>query len=190
VGAFIAHLRASESVSALALEFAILTAARSGEVLGARWDEIDLDAKLWMVPASRMKAAREHRVPLTPRVLDILKSVEKIRVGDYVFPGQRRGRPLSVMALAMVLRRLGFENVTVHGFRSAFRDWAGNETSFPREVAEAALAHTVGDMTERAYRRSDALAKRRKLMDEWAEYLDSQRLATGNVRALANGKKA
>jgi integrase len=170
--AFIARLRASESVSALALEFTILTAARSGEVLGARWDEIDLGAKLWIVPASRMKAGREHRVPLAPRTLDILRSAEEMRTGDYVFPGQRRGKPLSVMALAMVLRRAGLADVTVHGFRSAIRDWAGNETSFTRELAEAALAHAVGDMTERAYRRGDALEKRRQLMSAWASFIE------------------
>ena len=125
---------ASKSVSALALEFAILTAARFGEVLGARWGEIDVKAKLWTVPATRTGAGREHRVPLTPRALEILRSVENVKTGDYVFPGQRRGRPLSVTALAIVLRRLGFEKLTVHGFRSAFRDWAGNETSFARRL--------------------------------------------------------
>ena len=161
-----------KAVSALALEFAILTAARSGEVLGARWDEIDFNAKLWIVPAARMKAGREHRVPLTARALAILQTVEKVRTGEHVFPGQRRGRPLSVMALAMVLRRLKLENVTVHGFRSAFRDWCGEATAFPRDVAEAALAHTVGDMTERAYRRGDALEKRRELMDAWSRYCE------------------
>ena len=170
VPAFIGRLRASESVSALALEFAIFTAARSGEVLGARWDEIDLDAKLWTVPAARMKAGREHRVPLTARALAILQTVEKVRTAEHVFPGQQRGKSLSIMALAMVLRRLNLENVTVHGFRSAFRDWAGNETSFSREIAESALAHAVGDMTERAYRRSDALERRRELMDAWSRY--------------------
>jgi integrase len=173
VPAFIGRLRASESVSALALEFAIFTAARSGEVLGARWDEIDLDAKLWTVPAARMKAGREHRVPLTARALVILQTVEKVRTGEHVFPGQQRGKSLSIMALAMVLRRLNLENVTVHGFRSAFRDWAGNETSFSREIAESALAHAVGDMTERAYRRSDALERRRELMDAWSRYCET-----------------
>jgi integrase len=172
VPAFIASLRASESISALALEFLILTAARSGEVLGARWDEFDLNGKLWTVPASRMKAGREHRVPLTPRALAILRSVEKVRTADYVFPGQRRSKPLSVMALAMVLRRMQLEHVTVHGFRSAFRDWCGEATAFPRDVAEAALAHAVGDMTERAYRRGDALDKRRKLMAAWASFIE------------------
>jgi integrase len=186
VPGFVANLRASESVSALALEFLILTAARSGEVLGARWDEFDLDAELWKVPASRMKAGREHRVPLTPRALDILRSVERICDGDHVFPGQQRGRPLSVMALAMVLRRLKLKNVTVHGFRSAFRDWCGEATSFPRDVAEAALAHAVGDMTERAYRRGDALEKRRKLMSAWAVFIEPK--AGSNVVPITKAR--
>jgi len=177
--AFIARLRTTESASALALEFTVLTAARSGEVLGARWDEINLDSALWTVPAARMKAGREHRVPLTHRALAILKTVEKVRASAFIFPGQRPGKPLSVMALAMVLRRLQCEDVTVHGFRSAFRDWAGNETAFPRELAEAALAHTVGDMTERAYRRGDALEKRRLLMAGWAGFLET--ITAGNV---------
>jgi integrase len=187
--AFIARLRASESVSVLALEFAVLTAARSGEVLGARWDEIDMEGKLWIVPASRMKAGREHRVPLAPRALAILQTAATVRTGEYVFPGQRRaGKPLSVMTLAMVLRRLGLGSVTVHGFRSAFRDWAGNETSFPREIAEAALAHTVGDMTERAYRRSDAIEKRRKLMAAWASFLEPK--AGDNVVPLRKSESS
>jgi integrase len=179
---FITRLRASESVSALALEFLILTAARSGEVRGSRWQEIDLDAKVWTVPASRMKAGREHRVPLSPRALTILKAMEGIRAGECVFPGQRRGRHLSDAALAMFLRRMKLKSVTVHGFRSAFRDWAGNETSFAREVAEAALAHTVGDATERAYRRADAIEKRRKLMLAWANFIEPK--SAGNVVPL------
>jgi len=186
--AFIARLRASESVSALALEFAILTTARSGEVLGARWDEFDIEAKLWTVPAARMKAGREHRVPLAARALAILDMVAKVRTGEHVFPGQRPGKPLSVMALAMVLRRLKLKNVTVHGFRSAFRDWCGEATAFPRDVAEAALAHTVGDMTERAYRRGDALEKRRKLMTAWASFLEPK--AANNVVPLRRARSA
>ena len=183
VPGFSASLRASESVSALALEFLILTAARTGEVLGAMWAEFDLDGKLWTVPAARMKAKRGHRVPLTPRALDILRKVEKVRNGDLVFPGLRRGKPLSNMALAMTLRRLGLDEVTVHGFRSAFRDWCGNETAFPREVAEAALAHVVGDKAEQAYRRGDALDKRRKLMAAWASFLEPKPVAIEPKRA-------
>jgi integrase len=172
--AFISRLRdrQTESVSALALEFAILTAARSGEVLGMRWDEVDDAAKVWTVPPTRMKAAREHRVPLSARALAILDEAKKARAGAFVFPGSRGGRPLSVMAMEMVLRRMGRDSVTVHGFRSAFRDWAGNETQFAREVAEAALAHVIGDAAERAYRRGDALEKRRALMEAWASYCD------------------
>jgi integrase len=177
--AFIAKLREREAVAALALEFTILTATRSGEILGARWSEIDLDAKVWTIPAQRMKAAREHRVPLSEPALAILAKVNEAKVSDYVFPGQRPGKPLSVMALEIVLRRMGIEDATTHGFRSAFRDWAGNETHFPRELAEHALAHVIGDRAEQAYRRSDALARRREVMDAWANYC--QRGASGNV---------
>ena len=168
---FLSLLRVSDGVSARALEFLILSASRSGEVLGAQWPEIDREGKVWAVPGSRMKAGREHRVPLTNRMLEILDEMESIRTGPFIFPGQKRGRPLSGMAMEMLLRRMKIENATVHGFRSAFRDWAAEETSFPREVAEAALAHVVGDATERAYRRGDALEKRRMLMDEWERYL-------------------
>ena len=158
---FVASLRERKAVAAMALEFAILTAGRSGEVLGARWSEIDLDEKVWTIPTERMKAAREHRVPLSDRAVEIIIIMGEAKVSDFVFPGHRAGRPLSVMALEMVLRRMGVENATVHGFRSAFRDWAGNETLFARELAEHALAHVVGDKAEQAYRRSDALARRR-----------------------------
>jgi integrase len=174
VPAFVALLRGSNTISALALEFLILTAARSGEVMGAQWNEIDREAKLWTVPAARMKAGREHRVPLTPRALAVLKAAEKVRTGEYVFPGQRRSKPLSALALAWTMHRFTADDVTVHGFRSAFRDWAGEATAFPREVAEAALAHVVGDATERAYRRGDALEKRRKLMTAWASYIEAK----------------
>jgi integrase len=172
VPAFVAKLRERAAVAGLALEFAILTAARSGEILGARWFEIDLDAEVWTIPTERMKAAREHRVPLSDPALAILRKVNEAKVSDYVFPGQRSGKPLSVMALEMMLRRMGIENATVHGFRSAFRDWAGNETHFPRELAEHALAHLIGDKAEQAYRRSDALARRRELMDAWARHCE------------------
>ena len=184
VPAFLARLRERQagSVSALALEFTILTAARSGEALGMRWDEVDETAKVWTVPPTRMKAAREHRVPLSARALDLLGEAKQARTGDFVFPGSSAGRPLSVMAMEMVLRRMGLDDVTVHGFRSAFRDWAGNETHFPREVAEAALAHVIGDAAERAYRRGDALEKRRALMDAWTNYCMPK--AASNVLAF------
>lgn len=183
--AFILALRQRDSVAALALEFGILTAARSGEILGARWSEINQEAALWTVPASRMKAGREHRVPLTKRCLEILEKLDAIRTtdrdDDFVFPGQKPDRPLSPTAITMVLRRMKAVGVTPHGFRSTFRDWAGEETHFPREIAEAALAHVFGDATERAYRRGDALEKRRNLMTAWASYCDGN---TGNVVAL------
>jgi integrase len=171
IPAFVARLREREAVAALALEFAILTAARSGEVLGARWREIDFDTRVWTIPAERMKAAREHRVPLNTRAVAIVHKMNDARTGDHVFPGTVRGRPLSAMAMDMVMRRMD-EHVTVHGFRSSFRDWAGNETHFPRELAEADLAHVVGDKAEQAYRRSDALEKRRALMEAWAAYCE------------------
>ena len=138
VPVFVARLRKIEGASARALEVAILTAARSGEVLGARWEEIDLDAKVWTVHAGRTKAAREHRVPLPKRAVDLLSALAAVKTDNYVFPGAKRGTSLSVMALAIVMRRMGAGEFTVHGFRSAFRDWAGERTNFPREIAEAA----------------------------------------------------
>ena len=173
VPTFVAALRERDGIAARALEFAILTAARSGEVFGASWKEFDLEARVWTVPAARMKAGREHRVPLSARAVEILRGMEQQRLSELVFPGTKPGRPLSVMALEMVLRRMKVD-VTVHGFRSAFRDWAGERTHFPREVAEAALAHLVGDAVERAYRRGDALEKRRELMDAWAQFVEQQ----------------
>jgi integrase len=177
IAGFVARLREREAIAALALEVCILTAARSGEILGMRWDEIDFDKKIWTVPAHRMKAGREHRVPLSQRAAAILVRQVEGRSGDFVFPGQRRGKPLSHTAMEAILRRMKIENATVHGFRSSFRDWAGNETPSPREVIETALAHVIGDTTEQAYRRSDALEKRRKLMEDWAAYCEPKRLA-------------
>lgn len=170
VPAFVTRLRAAEAMAARGLEFLILTAARSGEVLEAQWAEFDLDAGLWTVPANRMKAGKEHRVPLSDRALEIVKALHEARIHDYVFPGQAKGKPLSNMSFHMLMRRMKVDDFTPHGFRSSFRDWAAEETDHAREVAEAALAHTIGDATERAYRRGDALAKRRKLMQDWADY--------------------
>jgi integrase len=172
VPAFMERLRGVDTIAARALEFAVLTAGRSGEVYGARWSEIDMAGKVWVIPASRMKAAREHRVPLSDRALAILGRLAEVKMNEFVFPGQRRGKPLSHVAMANVMSRLGAEKGTVHGFRSGFRDWAGNETQFPREIAEAALAHVVGDAAEQAYRRGDALEKRRVLMSAWAAYCE------------------
>jgi integrase len=169
--AFLARVREVEAIAARALELTILTAARSSETLNAVWSEFDLDKALWIVPANRMKAGKEHRVPLAGRVVQILRELYETRVGEFVFPGRKSNRPLSNMAMDMLLRRMKVD-VTVHGFRSAFRDWCGEETSFPRDVAEQALSHSVGDATERAYRRGDALEKRRKLMEAWADYCE------------------
>lgn len=170
VRTFVQRLPVLEAMAARALEFLILTAARSGEALGAQWSEFDLDAGIWTVPADRMKAGKEHRVPLSKRALEIVTVLHEVRLSDYVFPGQKEGKPLSGMAMEMLLRRMKADEFTVHGFRSAFRDWAGDETHFSREVAEAALAHSVGNAVERAYRRADALEKRRQLMQAWADY--------------------
>lgn len=174
VPAFMTTLRASNEgwIVKLAFEFLILTAARTGEVLNAQWSEIVSSEALWVVPASRMKAKREHRVPLPPRALDVLQQVKELSDGgSFLFPGRSPGKPLSNMALLMAVRRLGVP-VTTHGFRSSFRDWTAELTSIPREVAEMALAHTIKNRTEAAYRRGDLLAKRRELMDLWASFID------------------
>jgi integrase len=173
VPAFMVKLRARQSIAARALEFAILTAARSGEVFGARWEEFDFDNAVWTVPATRMKAGREHRVPLAPRVVVIVQAMHESRKNDLVFPGLKPGKPLSPPSLVLVLRQVGIENVTVHGFRSAFRDWAAERTAFPHEVCEAALSHVITNRSEAAYRRGDLLDKRRELMEAWAKYLNS-----------------
>ncbi len=198
---FMVKLKSQTSVSAMALEFMILTAARTGEIVGARWDEINFETAVWTVPAERMKPGKPHRVPLSAPAIDVLRKLEKVRTNDFVFPGQTEGTPISNAAMMAVLRRIAMAeakargeethirvaasgrkstklkrlyfkpDVTVHGFRSTFRDWAGEETDFPREVCEAALSHAIGDETEEAYRRGDALKKRRQLMDAWAKYL-------------------
>lgn len=188
VPAFIEKLRERESMAVLSLEFLILTAARSGEALGARWDEVDLESKVWTVPATRMKAGREHRVPLSAPAMAILERLAAVRTCEFIFSGQTARKPLSPMAIAMVLRRSSVEAATPHGFRSSFRDWCGEETSFPREIAEAALAHVSGDSTERAYRRGDALQKRRALMEAWGAYCQPKQ--AGKVVSLsARGRK-
>ena len=174
IGALMTALRLQAGVAARALELTILTAARSGETLGARWAEFDLPAKTWTVSAARMKAKREHRVPLSAAALELLQEMAKLRATEdpaaYVFPGQVPTRPLSVMAMTMVLRRMKRGDITVHGFRSTFRDWAAEKTTAPSEVAEAVLAHVVGDKVEAAYRRGDLFEKRRGLMEEWAQW--------------------
>lgn len=171
----IATLRAAGGMTPIAIEFIALTAVRSGEARLARWGEIDIDAALWVIPARRMKAGREHRVPLSARAVEILRGVAPLNTaGDpsaLVFPGARKGKPLSDMALSMTFRRLNVD-ATVHGLRSTFRDWCGEVSTFPREVAEAALAHVVGDKAEQAYRRGDALEKRRAMMAAWAQFCE------------------
>lgn len=171
VAAFMAKLRQRESFSRLALAFAILTAARSGEVRGATWEEIDFEKALWTIPAARMKAQREHVVPLSGPALRILERCAELHVanGRLIFPGSRIDQPMSDMTLTKLLREMK-EPWTAHGFRSSFRDWASEETDIQGEVAEAALAHMVRDKTEAAYRRGNLLEKRRKLMENWARY--------------------
>jgi integrase len=169
--AFMVALRERDAVAARALEFAILTAARTSEVLGAKWSELDLDARLWTVPAERMKAGKTHRVPLGDRATEIVRNM-MIQGQQYVFYGDRRAA-LSDMSLLMLLRRMKRQDITSHGFRSTFRTWAAERTSFPREVVEAALAHTVGNKVEAAYQRGDMLDKRRRLMDAWTDFCNN-----------------
>jgi integrase len=176
IGAFMAELRKQEGIGALALEMLILTASRTGEVLGARWSEIDLDKRLWTLPAERIKAGREHRVPLSAPAVAVLREAAKLQREDgYVFPGWKQGKHLSNGALLMLLERMDLSDLTAHGFRSTFRDWAAEQTNFPREVAEMALAHVVEDKTEAAYRRGDLFRKRQKMMAAWAAYCGIQR---------------
>jgi integrase len=172
VPALIARLRDAEGSSAAAMQFIVLTAARSAEARGAQWKEFDTTGKLWTVPAARMKSGREHRVPLSDAATAIVEQERARRRGDLVFAGVSPLRPISDVAVAKALRAAGGGVGTIHGFRSAFRDWAAEETNHQREVAEAALAHSVGDSVERAYRRGDALAKRRLLMDDWGAFCE------------------
>jgi integrase len=167
--AFISELRDRDGIAARALEFTILTASRTGEALGTQFSEIDLDRKLWTVPASRMKGGKEHRVPLSARTIALIKEMAAIRPNEFVFPGMKQGRPLSDMALLMLLRDMR-PGLTVHGFRSTFKDWAAERTYTPNFVSEAALAHVIADKVEGACRRGDVFEKRRKLMDSWAQY--------------------
>lgn len=186
VPAFMARLRAARSVGARALEFAILTASRTGEVLGMTWREVDLKENVWTVPAARMKAEKLHRVPLSPRAVAILSEMRKAgaKPDAPVFPGPKAG-PLSNMALAMVLRRMGHTEETVHGFRSAFRDWGSEQTGYSAEALEMALAHTIKDKVEAAYRRGDLLERRVRLMADWAAYCEGEAVAAGdNVTSL------
>jgi integrase len=178
-----ATLADREGIAARALEFTILAAARTGEVIGATWPEIDLAAKVWTVPAGRIKGGREHRVPLSDHLLEILDSLPREQDNPFVFIGPRAGG-LSNMAMSSVLSRMGRTDITVHGFRSTFRDWAAETTGFPNHVVEMALAHVIGDKVEAAYRRGDLFAKRARLMAEWDRFC-STRLSGTTIAAVA-----
>jgi len=186
LGAFMADLAQRPGAGARALEFAILTAARSGEVRGATWAEIDMDLALWTIPGARMKAKNEHCVPLSESAMTLLRS--QARDGDLIFPGAIAGRPLSDMTLTAALRRMGRGDLTAHGFRSTFRDWAAEQTAYPSEVVEMSLAHTIGNKVEAAYRRGDLIEKRRRLMDDWARFCSTVGPTAGRVASLRDAK--
>ncbi|RVG50553.1 site-specific integrase [Sinorhizobium meliloti] len=183
IGGFMADLKKMEGISPRALEFTILTATRTGEAIGAKWSEIDFEHRMWTIPAERMKAGKEHRVPLSARAIEILKELVSDEGGEYVFIGDKKDKPLSNMALLMVLRRMERNDLTTHGFRSTFRDWAAETTAYPNELVEMALAHTVGDKVEAAYRRGDMLERRRRLMKDWSNYC-AMPARTGDVVPL------
>jgi integrase len=171
IGEFIVDLRQQEGIAARALHYTILTVGpRTGGTIGARWPEIDWQARLWTIPGERMKGGEEFKVPLSDIALAVLAEMQEIRQNDFIFPGAKARRPISNMAMLMTLRRMGRSDLTVHGFRSTFKDWGSDCTNFPREIIEMAMAHTIDDKVEAAYRRGDALVKRRQLMDEWARY--------------------
>ncbi len=183
---FMGALRAREAMAALALEFVILTATRTSEALGATWGEVDLDKAIWTIPAARMKAGKEHRVPLPPRAIEILEAVKPLGK-DWLFPADKGGK-LSGMAMSMLLRRMKLD-CTVHGFRSAFRDWSAECTSYAHEVCEMALAHSIGNQAEAAYRRGDLFDKRRRLMDDWATHCATMEGVGANVTPIRKARK-
>ena len=170
IGTFMVELSQRDAIAARGLEYIILTAARTGEVIGATWGEIDFTEGVWTIPADRMKSDKEHRTPLSPKAIEVLERMKDVRQSDYIFPGNRAKSPLSNMAFLQLLKRMDRGDLTAHGFRSTFRDWAAERTNYPNEVAEMALAHAVGDKVEAAYRRGDLIEKRRKMMDAWADY--------------------
>lgn len=173
ISGFMVQLKKMEGYGARALEFCILTAARSGEVRGATWSEIDMDSGVWIIPKERMKAGKEHRIPLSGAALKLLRELPRMECSEYLFPSPRM-KMLSDMSISAVLKRMKVTDITVHGFRSTFRDWAGETTSFPREVVEHALAHQLRDQAEAAYARGTLLAKRSKLMEAWANYCEEK----------------
>jgi integrase len=185
VPGFMAGLRTRDSISARGLELTVLAAARTSEAIGATWDEINFATKTWTVPARRIKAERDHRVPLSDRALEILASLPREQGNPHLFIGARKGKGLSDMAMLELLRGMDGNGYTVHGFRSSFRDWCAEQTNYPRELAEAALAHVLKDKTESAYQRGDLLEKRRRLMRDWARYCASPPRAEGEVVPLA-----
>jgi integrase len=185
IPAFLAKLRTRDGIAARALEFLILTAVRTGEVLGARWNEFSGD--VWTIPAERMKAGRDHRVPLSKRAVAILAALP--RDGEFVFPGRSPGGPLNVAAMLRVIGRMKQSGITTHGFRSTFRDWAAETTGYPNHVLEMALAHAVSNQVEAAYRRGDLFEKRKRLMAEWASYCNSPLVVSGAVVPLRGGKR-
>lgn len=189
MGAFMVKLREQEGTAAKAVELAILTACRSGEVRGAVWEEFDLEAGIWIIPPERMKAKKEHRVPLQEKAIQLLRKQKELFPNGYVFPGMKEGKPLSDMSLTAVLRRMEQNEITVHGFRSSFRDWAAESTAYPNEMVEMALAHTIGNKVEAAYRRGDLFEKRRRMMNDWANFCDTV-IKAGEVIPLKSNTAA
>jgi len=189
MGAFMVKLREQEGTAAKAVELAILTACRSGEVRGAVWEEFDLDAGIWIIPPERMKAKKEHRVPLQEKAIQLLRKQKELFPNGYVFPGMKEGKPLSDMSLTAVLRRMEQNEITVHGFRSSFRDWAAESTAYPNEMVEMALAHTIGNKVEAAYRRGDLFEKRRRMMQDWSNFCDTV-IKAGEVIPLKSNTAA
>lgn len=183
MGGFMVDLRKQKGMAALALEYTILTATRTGEVIGARWDEIDLAGKIWTIPPERMKAEKEHRVPLCVRAIKILEELQPLG-GEFVFPGLKPDKPLSNMAMLALLKRMERGDLTVHGFRSTFRDWAAEQTAYPHEMAEMALAHAVSNKTEAAYRRGDLFKKRIRMMNDWQKHCDTVQKPADNMRPM------
>ncbi len=189
IGAFVAELRRQDGEAARALEFTILTAARTGETIGATWAEIDLKAAVWTVPAERIKAGKEHRVPLSARAVEILRQTPEGQRKGYLFAGRGKAAPLSNMAMLKLLERMGRDDLTVHGFRSCFRVWAAEQTNFAREVAEQALAHAIPDKVEAAYRRTDLFDRRRQMMDAWAKFIDAPKAGGKVIRIGARQRR-
>ena len=189
IGAFVAKLRGDSGVAAACLQFITLTAARLDEARSSTWDEIDLANRIWVVPARRMKADKEHRVPLSDGTVAILEQMQVIRQSDYVFPGRLEGRPIGDNTIWRLAKEAAGSDITIHGLRSSFRDWAAERTSFPREVAELALAHSIPNAVEAAYRRGDLFEKRRRLMDAWAAFCAKPAAPAGEVVAI-RGRRA